>query len=158
MPDPAAPVAATDVVELICHQEQLQVWTDELVADLALGDYLREDMDYADKIDLHRAVASEIKRIVSRAFDHPEAAAEIARLRAEVAELPARGVVTARAEIVGWLRAEADRCQVEAARHPFYTPEYRAALRSAAAKIESGAPQRWAAERERNTSSEPAET
>ena len=91
-PDTTAQTAAADVVELVCHEEQLQVWTDELLADLVLGDYLREDMDYADKVDLHRAVASEIKRIVSRAFDHPEAAAEIARLRAEVDVAYAHGV------------------------------------------------------------------
>jgi hypothetical protein len=29
-------------------------------------------MDYADNVDCHRAVQDEIKRIVARAFDHPE--------------------------------------------------------------------------------------
>lgn len=58
--------------ERVCHQEQLQVWAEELVSSLGMGGYLREDMDYADNVDCHRAVQDEIKRIVTRAFDHPE--------------------------------------------------------------------------------------
>lgn len=84
-PNPTAPVAAPDVVDLVCHEEQLQVWADELVSDLAMGGFLREGMDYSDNVDCHQRVASEIKRIVTSAFDHPEAAAELTRLREEVA-------------------------------------------------------------------------
>lgn len=87
-----AQTATPDVVEMVCHEEQLQVWADEMLANIAMGGFLREDMDYSDKIDLHHAVMSEIKRIVACAFDHPEAAAEITRLRAEVDVAYAHGV------------------------------------------------------------------
>lgn len=68
----------------VCHEEQLRVWAEELVSDLAAGDFLREGMDYAEGVDLHRAVMAEIERIVTSAFEHPEAT-----LRARVAELEA---------------------------------------------------------------------
>lgn len=76
--------ADTDA-ERVCHKEQLQVWGDELLEALAMGGYLREDMDYADKVDCHRAAQDEIKQIVTSAFDHPERTVATARTLERVA-------------------------------------------------------------------------
>ena len=64
--DPAAAAA------LVCHDEQLLIWADEIIGALSMEGYIREDMTYADGIDLHHLVMREIKSIIEAAFDHPE--------------------------------------------------------------------------------------
>lgn len=59
--------------EIVCHDEQLQVWADEMIAAIGMqGDFLK-DLAYCDLVDLHKIVQHEIKSIVESAFDHPEA-------------------------------------------------------------------------------------
>jgi len=64
------PAAAAD---LVCHDEQLRIWSDEVISALAMGNYLQFS-SYDDKVDMERIVMHEIKSIVEMAFDHPEAA------------------------------------------------------------------------------------
>lgn len=64
------PAAAAEVV---CHEEQLRIWAEEIVGALSMGGYIREDTSYADAIDLQDIVMREVKSIVEMAFDHPEA-------------------------------------------------------------------------------------
>jgi hypothetical protein len=59
--------------EEVCHDEQLGVWSNEIVGRLSIEGYLRDDLSYDDGIDLHKSIADEIKRIVASAFTHPEA-------------------------------------------------------------------------------------
>jgi hypothetical protein len=59
--------------ELVCHEEQLQIWAGEIVGRLSVGGYLRDDLSYDDGIALGREVEDEIKSIVAAAFTHPEA-------------------------------------------------------------------------------------
>ena len=66
-----SPAAAANEV---CHEEQLRIWAhDNIVGALALGDWLRDDLSYDDKIELEHTMMREIKRIIEMAFDHPEA-------------------------------------------------------------------------------------
>ncbi len=64
------PAAAAEVV---CHEEQLRIWAEELLGALSMESYLNEDLSYADGVDLQDFVMREIKKIVESAFDHPEA-------------------------------------------------------------------------------------
>ena len=64
------PSAAADVV---CHEEQLRIWAEEITGSLSMAGYIREDMSYDDVIDIGKIVEREIKSIVEMAFDHPEA-------------------------------------------------------------------------------------
>ena len=59
---------------LVCHEEQLRIWAEEIVGALSMGGYIREDTSYADAIDIQDLVMREIKSIIESAFDHPEAA------------------------------------------------------------------------------------
>ena len=58
--------------ETVCHEEQLRIWADDVIAALGMEDYLKFS-SYADKVDMERIVMREIKSIVESAFDHPEA-------------------------------------------------------------------------------------
>lgn len=59
--------------EVVCHEEQLRIWAEEITGALSMAGYIREDMSYDDVIDLGQIVQREIKSIVEMAFDHPEA-------------------------------------------------------------------------------------
>ncbi len=66
-----SPKAAADSV---CHEEQLRIWAhDNLVAALEFGGFLRDDIDYAEGVELDRTLMRELKNIIEMAFDHPEA-------------------------------------------------------------------------------------
>jgi hypothetical protein len=74
-----SPVAAA---EAVCHEEQLRIWaSDDMIGALALGDFLRGDLDYAEGIELERVVMAELKKIITAAFDHPEAKTFITKRR-----------------------------------------------------------------------------
>lgn len=60
-------------VEAVCHEEQMVVWTSDMIGTLSLGGWLREDIDYGDGVDLDLAVRRELRSIIEMAFDHPEA-------------------------------------------------------------------------------------
>lgn len=62
---------AQHAADIVCHTEQMIVWTDEIVSCLALGDYLREDLSYDDKISINAKIDREIRRIIESAFSHP---------------------------------------------------------------------------------------
>lgn len=57
----------------VCHEEQMVVWASDFVGMLSLGNYLRDDIDYSEVVDLHEAVKRELRSIIESAFDHPEA-------------------------------------------------------------------------------------
>jgi len=59
--------------EEVCHEEQLEIWANEIVGRLSIEGYLRDDISYDDVIDIHKSIADEIKSIVASAFTHPEA-------------------------------------------------------------------------------------
>jgi len=64
------PSAAADAV---AHDEQLLIWADDLIGILSMENFLRDDLDYAEGVDLQCVVKRELKRIIESAFDHPEA-------------------------------------------------------------------------------------
>ena len=66
--------AQSTAADRVCHDEQLRVWANEIVGALSLGDFIRDDMSYADGVDLEHLVMREIKSIVTSAFQHPEVA------------------------------------------------------------------------------------
>lgn len=60
--------------EAICHDEQLRIWAhDHILAALSMEGFLREDLSYADGVDMEALIMRELKRIIEMAFDHPEA-------------------------------------------------------------------------------------
>ncbi|GJE54526.1 hypothetical protein [Methylobacterium thuringiense] len=61
----------------VCHDDQMAVWSGDVIGRLAMGDYLRADFDYDDTLALHSAVADEIRSIVESALSHPELAASL---------------------------------------------------------------------------------
>ena len=60
--------------ELICHDDQMVIWTGEMAGALNLAGFIREDMEYHDVVDLHEVIKQELLRIVKSAITHPEAA------------------------------------------------------------------------------------
>jgi hypothetical protein len=58
--------------EAVCHQEQMQIWSHEIVVALGMNGYLRE-LDYGEVNEVHAVVESELRSIIEMAFDHPEA-------------------------------------------------------------------------------------
>ena len=63
--------AETSEADCVCHDEQLQVWAQEMMEALMFGDFLRDGLSYADGVYLEHVVMREIKEIVTRAFSHP---------------------------------------------------------------------------------------
>ena len=58
--------------ELVCHDEQLMIWADDLIGLLSMEDWLKDSLSYDDGIDLQKAVMRELKSIIAMAFTHPE--------------------------------------------------------------------------------------
>ena len=63
--------------EAACHNEQMTIWSGEIVAALGMDDFLKEDLSYGEKVDLQVTVKDEIRRIIASAFEHPEALAAL---------------------------------------------------------------------------------
>lgn len=59
-------------VDAICHEEQMTVWTGELVGAFSMAD-LFKDLSYDEVILAHQVAGEEIRRIIRSALDHPEA-------------------------------------------------------------------------------------
>jgi hypothetical protein len=59
--------------ELVCHDEQMVIWSGDVVGMLSMGGWLREELSYGDGIELHEAITRELRSIVAQAFTHPEA-------------------------------------------------------------------------------------
>ncbi len=55
----------------VCHEEQMTVWSGEIVGSLAMRGYLRDGLSYDEVLDAHSTVADEIRSIVRSAFSHP---------------------------------------------------------------------------------------
>lgn len=64
------PKAALD---RICHDEQMVIWANDFAGALSVEGYLREDLSYADGVDLQEAIKRELRSIIEMALDHPEA-------------------------------------------------------------------------------------
>lgn len=60
-------------VEAVCHDEQMTVWGSDFTGMLSLGGWLRDDLDYADGVELGEAIKRELRTIIGMAFNHPEA-------------------------------------------------------------------------------------
>ncbi|WP_424140811.1 hypothetical protein [Roseomonas chloroacetimidivorans] len=69
---PTAGQSSPSNADIVCHDEQLRVWASGVMGALSMGDFLRDDLSYDDRLDLERVVMGEIKRIVASAFNHPE--------------------------------------------------------------------------------------
>ncbi|WP_298967675.1 hypothetical protein [uncultured Methylobacterium sp.] len=80
-PTPPAPRAIDGLVERICHEEQMQIWSHEIAVRLSMGDYLRDGLTYEDKIHIHREVEVEIRSIVESVVSNPEVRAALAATR-----------------------------------------------------------------------------
>lgn len=58
-------------VDRVCHDEQMMIWTGEIASSLSMGGYLREDLSYDDKLDLHAVITKDLRDIVGNALTHP---------------------------------------------------------------------------------------
>ena len=72
-PDTTVILTPEAAVEAVCHDEQMTVWVSDFVGMLSLGGYLRDDIDYAEGVELDHAVKRELRSIIGMAFSHPEA-------------------------------------------------------------------------------------
>lgn len=81
-----------DVVERICHKEQLGIWAGEIASILSLGEFLKDDWTFDDSVDLETELAAQLRDVIASALTHPEInvtdliasqAAEIAQLKKE---------------------------------------------------------------------------
>ena len=66
-PEPPA-LDVADRTEGVCHDEQMTVWSGEIVGSLAMGDYLRDGLSYEDTIHIHALVSAELRSIIKAAF------------------------------------------------------------------------------------------
>ena len=62
--------AGREMAERVCHDEQLLIWSGEMVSDLI--DHLKEPSDYDSVVDLHNDMKAAIKSLIEKAFTHPE--------------------------------------------------------------------------------------
>ncbi|MBX3547461.1 hypothetical protein [Chelatococcus sp.] len=60
-------------VDRICHDEQMVIWSGDVVGALGLGEFLRDDLSYEDIADLHEVVKRELRSVIKMALSHPEA-------------------------------------------------------------------------------------
>lgn len=60
-------------VDHICHDEQMVIWSGDLIGALSLSECLRDDLSYDEVADLHEMVKRELRSIIRAALDHPEA-------------------------------------------------------------------------------------
>lgn len=59
-----------EMAERVCHDEQLLIWSGEMVSDLI--DHLKDPEDYDGVIDLHNDMKAAIKSLIEKVFTHPE--------------------------------------------------------------------------------------
>jgi hypothetical protein len=52
------------VLSEVAHDEQMTIWTGEVLGSLSVASYMTDDMDYDDVIHAHEIVASEVRSIV----------------------------------------------------------------------------------------------
>ena len=45
------------------HDEQIQIWAEELIADLGVYNHLNPDFDYDDNIHQHKVIEDKLKEI-----------------------------------------------------------------------------------------------
>lgn len=60
-------------VDRICHDEQMVVWSGDVVGTLSIGEFLRDDLSYDEIAQLHEVVKRELRSVIRMAFSHPEA-------------------------------------------------------------------------------------
>jgi len=59
--------------EIVCHEEQMVIWTADMAGALSLERFLRDDLSYDQVLELHAVIGRELRSIIEMAFDHPEA-------------------------------------------------------------------------------------
>ncbi len=57
------------VLAEVAHDEQMTIWTGEVLGSLSVAGYMSEDMAYDDVLDAHRLVASEVRSIIGHVVD-----------------------------------------------------------------------------------------
>ena len=55
--------------ERVCHEEQMVIWSGEVVGRLNMGGCFRDDLTYDDLLEINAAISEEIRSIVGSAFD-----------------------------------------------------------------------------------------
>lgn len=69
---PSDIVKADQLADLVCHDDQMTIWCDEVLGTLSINGFLRDNMTYDDMVDLRWHIKREIKALVAGAFSHPE--------------------------------------------------------------------------------------
>ena len=54
--------------ERVCHEDQMTVWTGDIVGRLFMGEYLRDNLTYDERIEVDDILGEEIRSIVATAF------------------------------------------------------------------------------------------
>lgn len=67
---PADIVLADHLAELVCHDEQMEIWEGEVLEELV--EFLHRPADFQDLSRLRYATNRAIRHIVTSAFTHPE--------------------------------------------------------------------------------------
>lgn len=63
-------MALRDVVlSEVAHEEQMTVWTGEVLGALSVAGFMRDDMAYDEVIEAHRLIAEELREIVGHTVD-----------------------------------------------------------------------------------------
>lgn len=68
------------VLAEVAHDEQMTIWTGEVLGSLSMAGYMSEDMDYDDVLDAHRLVAVDIRQIIGHVVDVLNEASQAGRL------------------------------------------------------------------------------
>ena len=69
---PSDIVKSDHLADLVCHDDQMTIWCDEVLGTLSINGFLRDDMTCDDLVDLRWHIKQEIKSVVASAFAHPE--------------------------------------------------------------------------------------
>ncbi len=63
-------------VDRVCHDEQMTIWTGEIVGSLSMGGYFRERLSYDDGLHIHAVIARDLRSIIASAFLQAEPPAQ----------------------------------------------------------------------------------
>ena len=62
----AADASVDHVIGEVFHEEQLQIWSDELLADLGAYDYIKDPASYDDVVHMHKVIQDFMSKTVAR--------------------------------------------------------------------------------------------
>ncbi len=61
-----------EAAEAVCHDEQMTVWTADIVDSLSMGGYFRERLSYDDGLNIHAVIARDLRDIITTALAESE--------------------------------------------------------------------------------------